>query len=124
MNVAELVTELRERGVELWGESDGLHVRGTLSDAEREALRSEKAAVLRLLNQAGPGWGPASRRVAECEWMEMRRLGPLLGKPASLDGRAGILWGLTPLGAIFDTGVFLVTVDFKDVFPSGAKEEV
>lgn len=115
MTAVDLVSVLRGRGVELWLESQRLHYRGIISDEEREALRAQKPAVLRLLAEGGPGEGCLTKSADGDVWEAMRRLAPYLGLPVRLDGHDGFLWGLTPHGGIFDTGTVLLTVDHASV---------
>jgi hypothetical protein len=51
MTATELLTDLRTRGVRLWGEGGGLNVapRARLADSDRAAITAHKSALLTLL---------------------------------------------------------------------------
>jgi hypothetical protein len=104
LNAGELVGKLRGRRVRLWVGPDGLHVRGYVTAAERGDLKALKAEVLALLS--------AER---EATWQAMRDLGPLIGRPVSAGDRTGGLWGLSPRGAMVDSGRAILTVGLGEV---------
>jgi hypothetical protein len=51
MTATELLTDLRARGLRLWGEDGGLHVapRARLLEGDRAAITAQKPALLALL---------------------------------------------------------------------------
>lgn len=102
--IAELVAKVREAGYTIERQDGELKLvgKGGLSDELLQRLRSSKAEVLLFLRHG-------------TDWERLRELGSLLGCRVRVDGREVTLWGLTPRGAIVDTGAFLLTVGPEDI---------
>ena len=109
MNADILVRTLAMRGVRLAisGENE-LRVEGAISDAEIEMVRESKSDVIELLRRQ------AQKPTAD--FGQLSTLSHLLGKPVSvLNWGTGILWGISPHGAIVDVGNVLITFDLDEV---------
>jgi hypothetical protein len=117
MDAATLVRELRVRGVRLWKGADGLYYEGPVLAADVEALRLHKSELLSMVESKAPGEPVRSRDVPAETWEAMRRLAPLVGRTVHDGDREGVLWGVTPHGAIFDTGAVLLTLEHEAVQP-------
>jgi hypothetical protein len=112
LSTEALIERARSQGVELWVEGNRLRFRaspGALTPAMRSEIEARKVEVVALL-----GARAFRPRVDDDTWAAMRRVAPHLGEVAEVGTVRGVLWGLTPRGAILDSGV-LRTVDFKTI---------
>ena len=106
MDVATHLGRLRGRGVEVRLEGDSLKVCGRIAPEDDKFFREHKPAIVQHLRDEG----------ADC-FQQMRNLSQYFGRDVVVDGRTVKLWGLTPRGAIVDTGLFVIAVDFDAVSP-------
>lgn len=111
----ELLDRLESQGVSVSLEGDQLRIKSTrpITPDVVEQVASQKQGLIAFLTER---IGLERRsRVSSAEWAKLRRLGPLLGHPVQLDGRPVLLWGLSPRGALVDTGAVILNVDPSDI---------
>lgn len=112
MNQARaLVDRLRAKGVVVRVEEENLKIAGKPNPDEIEAIRSNKADILKYLREQGNSPFRSWRKVEEGSWPILQRLASHLGESVTLDSREVKLWGITPHGAIVDVGSVLITVE-------------
>lgn len=111
----ELLERLEAQGVSVSLEGDQLRIKSTrpITPDVVEQVASQKQGLIAFLSER---IGAERRARVPCaEWERLRRLGPLLGRAVELDGRSVLLWGLSPRGALVDTGVVILNVDPRDL---------
>lgn len=112
MSAEQVLSHLRERGIELELDEGRLRLKGKYGDAERSMVREFKSQLMWLLEHG--------RRVpipAGPDWAIMRTLAASLGQQVTDGQRNYLLWGISPHGAACHDGKVLVIFSPQDLSP-------
>lgn len=112
MTAAEILKATRARGVALVVVEETIHATpaGVLDDELKARIREHKGELVKMLSRPTP---PTNLDA-------LRRLCPLMWRDVvTADGRRGLLWALSPYGAVvsFGPGEPLYTLDPCEVEP-------
>ena len=104
---SSLLRQLEAMGFTLRIEGDQLRYRPATMDPELlERVREHKPELLKLLS------GRSRRRPPDAKFESIRALLPDFWKVfRTLDGRCGLLWGISARGVMLDIGGFIYTVE-------------
>lgn len=103
MSAEQVLSHLRERGIELELAEGRLRLKGKYDESDRSLVREFKPQLMSLLEQ-----GRRAPMPTEPDWAIMRTLAAYLGQQVTDGKRNYILWGISPHGAICHDGKVLV----------------
>ena len=112
MNALDILRAVKAQGVELVIVDGRIRATppGLLDDALKSAIRDRKADLVRVIGRRAPPTNlDALRRLCPLRWRDVK----------TADGRRGLLWALSPYGAVvsFGPGEPLYTLDPCEVEP-------